>query len=102
MFNPFAAFAVVLVIAAAAFYATGKRRLGCWLQVLFPAILYGWVLGDRYIATEAKALCLSVLGLSLLAALRPRWPWLFWAAWLLNAFVCYILLYAIFFWKVFS
>jgi len=46
--------------------------------------------------------CLLVLAFSFLAALFPRRPLLFWTAWLFNAFVCCILLYAIFFWKVFS
>jgi hypothetical protein len=114
MFNPFVAVTVVLVIASAAVHATGRRGFSCWLLVLVPVAFCGGILhdlsqgvgrlGQGAIDSDRDQLgfCLLVLAFSFLAALFPRRPLLFWTAWLFNAFVCCILLYAIFFWKVFS
>jgi hypothetical protein len=105
---------IAAVIAAAAFYATGHRLSGLWLLVLSPACLCVVILQDlsrgvRQIGQAAiesdhnqLKFCLALLALSLLAALRPSWPWLFWIAWTLNVLVCALLLYMVFFWKVFS
>jgi hypothetical protein len=105
---------IALAAAAAAFHATGHRFPGCWLLVFSPAslcvgILRDLSLGVRQIGQAAiqndrnqLAFCLVLLVLSLLAALRLSWPWLFWIAWALNALVCAVLLYMVLFWKVFS
>jgi hypothetical protein len=45
---------------------------------------------------------LVLLVLSVFAALRPKWPWLFWIAWAPSGFICGILVYLAFFWKVFN
>lgn len=108
------AVAIALGIAAAAFYATGKPVPAYWLLALSPASLCGAILRDlsrgvRQIGQAAiedgrshLTFCLVVLVLSLLPALRPEWPWLFWIAWTLNALVWGVLLYLLLFWKVFS
>jgi uncharacterized transporter YbjL len=104
---------VVLVIVAAVLHAAGKRRMGCWMLVLVSVtccvgILQNLSLGVRRLGQgtidndhNQLAFCLFLLAVGLLAAFRPRLHWLFWVAWLLNAFICSILLYMIFFWKVF-
>ena len=105
---------VIALVAAAAFHATGHRVPSCWLLVFSAAslcvgILRDFSLGVRQIGHAAiqndrnqLAFCLVLLVLSLLAALRLSWPWLFWIAWTLNALVCAVLLYMVLFWKVFS
>jgi hypothetical protein len=105
---------IVLILAAAALHAAGKRIAGCWLLVLLPASLCGWILHDLSLGAKrlgeaavegdrhALAFLLFWLSLSLIAALRPSWRWLFWIAWTLDAFVCGILIYMVFFWKVFG
>jgi hypothetical protein len=105
---------IALVIAAAAFHAAGHRVPGCWLLALSPASLCVGIVGDlsRGVSQIGRAaiendrsqlaFCLFLLVLSLLAALRPNWPWLFWIAWTLNALVSAVLLYMVLFWKVFS
>lgn len=70
--------------------------------MLFPAILCVWILHDRYFSHEAKALCLVALALSLFAALRPNWRWLFWGVWSLNAVASCIVLYLVLFWHLFA
>lgn len=105
---------VVLLIAAAASRSKGKLALGCWLLVPFPvfnlvAILVELSRGSAKLGmgafeTDSRQLwyCIAVFVITLLAALRPKWPWLFWIAWSLNAFFGAILFYATFFWKVFN
>src|SRR5208337_4453540 len=97
----------ILVIIAAILHTTGKRVFGCWLLALFPAstciaILYDLSRGSARIGlgafeSDQKQLlfCLVLLALSLFAALRPKWPWLFWIAWIPAAFVCAGLVYLV-------
>ncbi len=105
---------VVLLIAAAASRAKGMLALGSWLLVPFPvfnlvAILVELSSGAAKLGAGAfesderqLSYCIAVFVVTLLAALRPKLPWLFWIAWSLNAFFGAILFYAAFFWKVFS
>jgi hypothetical protein len=105
---------VILVLAAAALHATGNRVIGCSLLVLFPAfvcvaILYDLSLGVTRIGrgafqSDQKELVFSLvlLVLSLFAALRPKWPWLFWIAWAPCALAGGVLVCLEYFWKVFS
>jgi hypothetical protein len=105
---------IVLVFASAALHARGRRVPGCWVLVLSPASLCASIVADlsRGVGRAGRAaiesdrnqlaFCLVLLVLSLLAILRPSWPWLFWIAWTLNAMVCAVLLYMVFSWKVFS
>jgi hypothetical protein len=105
---------VVLLIAASVSRGKGKLALGCWLLVPFPvfnlvAILLelsrgAAKLGLGAFESDKRQLmyCIAVFVITLLAALRPKWPWLFWIAWSLNAFFATILFYATFFWKVFN
>jgi len=105
---------VGLLIAAAALQLTGRRRLSCWLLALFPASLcvgcmvdlaHGAAqMGAGAYQSDLKQLipCLVLLAIGVFAALRTQWRWLFWLAWVLNAFICGILVYLAFFWKVFS
>jgi homocysteine S-methyltransferase len=87
---------VALLIVAAALHATGRRSVGCWLLVIFPTIscvvalaeLAGGPqrIGQSAYASDEKQLgyISVVLVLGLLAAVRPKWPWLFWIVWALN------------------
>lgn len=105
---------VLPVIVAAVLHITGKRAVGCWLLAIFPAsacaaALYDLSLGSTRIGLAAfesdqkqLVFCVLLLALTLFAALRPRWPWLFWIAWMPNLCVCAVLVYLAFFWKVFS
>lgn len=105
---------VVLLIVSSTLHGKGKRVLGCWLLMPFPAfnlvaILFDLSrgaakLGQGAFESDKRQLIYSVVIfiVSLLAALRPRWPWLFWIAWMLNAFIAAILFYSTFFWKVFN
>jgi len=99
---------------AAILHLMGKRRLSCWLLVPLPAIGCGMAIlelshgaqriGESSFETDLMQLAyLSVLlVLSLIAALRSNWRWLFRVAWMSNATVCAVFVYLAFFWKVFS
>ena len=45
---------------------------------------------------------LASLGLSVLSAVQWGWRWLFWTVWICNGLVCAVIVYLVFFWKVFS
>lgn len=108
------AIVIVFTIVAAAFHAIGYRVPGCWLLVLSAAslcigIIRDLCLGVRQIGQAAidddhnhLMFCLVLLVLSLLATLRTNWLWFFWIVLTLNTMVCAVLLYIVFFWKVFS
>src|SRR5208337_1527220 len=110
----FASAVVVLLLAAAALHGKGKRVLGCLLLTPFSAFNLTAILLDTSRGAAKLGLgasesdkrqllyCIALFAVTLLAALRPKWPWLFWIAWLLNCFVCAILFYMTFLWKVFS
>ena len=105
--------AVALVIAAAALWFK-RRRVSSCLLMTFPATLCIMALvdlsggaariGQAAFESDLKQLAyvFCLLLLCLLAALRPSWGWLFWAAWAFSALVCGVLVYLAFFWKVFS
>jgi cell division protein FtsW (lipid II flippase) len=106
--------AAVVLLAAAVFEGMQKRVLACWLLASFPGLMCIGILrdlargpgqlGEGAFGSDQKQLvyCAVLLGISLLSALPPvRW-WLFWVAWLLNAAVIGVLIYLLFFWKVFS
>jgi len=106
-------FAAVL-IGAAALQIAGKRSFSCWLLVPFPAfsVVFGLFaladapsrLGQAAFESDVKqvAFLAVLLLLSLASALRRKWRWLFWVAWIANALVCGVLVYLALFWKVFS
>lgn len=105
---------IAFLLAAAALHVMRSRRAAAWLLVVFPATLCAGILwdlskgaanlGQGAFEGDQKQLvyCLFFLAVSLTAALCPKWPWLFWIAWLLDASVCGILVYMAYFWKVFS
>ena len=105
---------IALLVATAVLHVMRKRRFAPWLLVLFPvcvciAILKDLAGGAARIGTAAftddqKQLVyfLGLLAMSLLAAVRPKWLWLFWIVWLLDALVCSVFVYLAYFWKVFS
>ena len=108
-------FAVLaFLVAIAVLHFMGMRTIACWLLVILPVVLcaqglldisHGVAnLGEAAFRGDQKNLTFSfgLLALSLLAAFRLRSPWLFWIAWTFNIAVCGILIYLIFFWKVFS
>jgi cell division protein FtsW (lipid II flippase) len=114
MASAIAILTIGLLIIAAAFEFTKKRKVSGWLLVPLPAFLCAGALldlsrgaekiGAGAFESDLKQLVYLVflLLLCLLVALRPRWRWLFWTAWTFSALVCGILVYLAFFWKVFS
>jgi hypothetical protein len=107
-------FAIVLLVACAVLEFTRWRVIGTWLLVLFPASLCGALLldiahgvsklGQAAYNTDLRTLpvLLSFLVISVVAALRPGWRWLFWIEWLIGAVLCSTAVYLTFFWHVFS
>ena len=107
-------FSVVLLIVCALLFFTPFRKIGCWLMAIFPAALCADFLkelakgssrsGEMAFHGEIGALLvlLAFLIITVLAALRPRWGWLFWIAWILNSLICALIVFLTYFWKVFS
>jgi hypothetical protein len=107
-------FAIVLLLASAILFFTSFRRVGGWLLVLFPLSLDVGILLDMahgiqklgqagYNSDERiLPVFIALLIITVVAAMRPRWWWLFWICWLLNAIFCAIAVFLTFFWKVFS
>lgn len=106
--------AIALLLAAASLQLRGKRSLSCWLLVIFPGFLClaylhdlakgPMVLGLGAFQSDEKQMAgaLCMLAVSVFAAFRPQWRWFFWLEWFLNGVVCGMLVYLVFFWKVFS
>jgi hypothetical protein len=109
-----AVIAVVILLVAAGFRLAGKARLSCWLLVVFPAFLClayvrDLILGPVRLGASAYQsdqmqllVALGMVAVSVFAAFRPQWRWLFWLEWFLNGIVCGMLIYLVFFWKIFS
>ena len=107
-------FAIILLVVCAVLEFTRWRVVGTWLLVLFPAAMFASLLfdlahgvrklGQAAYDTDLRTLpfLLGFLALAVLAALRPRWRWLFWIEWVIGALCCAIAVYLTFFWKVFS
>ncbi len=107
-------FAIVLLLTAAILHLMGKRLVSCWLLVLFAAVPTVAVLidlaygvkrfGQASYNGDLRALpwLLVFLAVSVLAALRSRWRWLFWLVWLASALLCSVAVYLTYFWKAFS
>jgi hypothetical protein len=105
---------IALLLAAAALQFMGRPRVSCWLLVIFPAFLCLAYLrelmqGPQRLGLAAYSsdqeqiiVALGMLAFSIFVAFRTRWPWLFWLEWVLNGIACGMLVYLIFFWKVFS
>jgi len=114
MASVFVIAAIALLVAAAGLQIAHKPKLAGWLLVVFPAFLCvaaladlahgARVLGEASYESDLKQLgyCLILVFVTVLAAFQPRQRWLFWAAWLMNAAICAVLVYLAFFWKVFS
>jgi len=106
--------AIVLLLVAAVLFFTPWRKIGCWLLVLFPLSLDIGILidlahgiqkvGQAGYSSDERILpvFLGLLLITVLAALRPRWGWLFWLAWFLNGIFCAIAVFLTFFWRIFS
>lgn len=107
-------FAIILLLGCAILFFTPFRKVGCWLMVLFPLSLDVGILldlahgvqklGQAGYNSDERILpvFLGLLILTVISAMRPRWWWLFWICWLLNAICCAIAVFLTFFWKVFS
>ena len=105
--------AVALLLAAAGLALSSRPRAACWVMVVFPGFLclaYARDLalgparlGQAAYASDQKQLlvALAMVGVSVFAVFRTRWRWLFWLEWCLNAIVCGMLIYLVFFFKVF-
>jgi len=109
-----ASVALVSLLIAIVYQFLGKLRASCLLLLVFPVVLSTVALlsysngAGRSPGTDIRSdqnmaiFCIGLLVLSALAALRPRWRWLFWLAWLPNAIACGTLVYLVLFWHVFS
>jgi uncharacterized membrane protein len=107
-------FAVVLVLTCAVLHFMRRRQLACWLHVIFPAALtlalsldlaHGTAkLGQASYNSDMRTLSylLGFLVVTVLAALRPKWGRLFWIAWAFSAFVCAVVIFLTYFWRLFS
>lgn len=107
-------FAVILVFVCAVLHFTHRRKLACWLLVAFPvALCLGLFVDLAHGATRLRQASynsdlrtlpylLGFLFITVLAALRPKWGWVFWIAWLFSALVCALVVFLTYFWKVFS
>ena len=106
---------IALLVAAAALHVMRSRQArrvaarAFFLPPFAPAL--SWTspkapraLGQGAFEGDQKQLvyCFFFLALSLTAALCPKWPWLFRIAWVIDAWVCGILVYLAYFWKVFN
>jgi hypothetical protein len=110
----FAIALVALWAAAAVLWFTRGRVIAGWLLTLLPAsfclsymseLLKGEAaLGRGTFGTdERQFLCgLVALVLTVSSAVKWRWRWLFWIVWICNGLVCAVVVYLVFFWKVFS
>lgn len=98
-------FAVILVIASAVLHLRRTRPLASWLLVPFPMSL-GVVLwfdishdslhpGQAGYRSDLKTLpyLLGFLVITFVAALRPKWGWLFWIAWTFSALIAALLVF---------
>lgn len=106
--------AVILVLACAVVHFTHRKNLACWLLVIFPGALCLGVfldlahgaqaLGEASYSSDLRTLpyLLGFLVITLIAAFRPRWGWLFWIAWVFSSLVCAVVVFLTYFWKVFS
>ena len=107
-------FTIILLVVCAVLFFTRLRRFGCWLLVLLPASLSIGLLmdlakgtqklGEAGYRSDLKTLLplLGYLAVALFAALRPKWSWVFWIAWVLSALICAVIVFLTYFWKVFS
>ena len=107
-------FAIALVLASAVLHFTHLRKAACWLLVLLPAALCiglatdlakgAQKLGQASYQSDLKTLLplVGFLAITVFAALRPKWGWVFWIAWLFSAVICAVVVFLTYFWKVFS
>lgn len=106
--------AIFLLLLCAVLFFTRWRNIGCWLLALFPLSLDIGILldmshgvrnlGQAGYNSDVRILpfFLALLIVTVLAAVHPKWSWLFWIAWVFNALCCAIAVFLTFFWKVFS
>ena len=105
---------LAVLLIAAALQLRSQRRVSCWLLAVFPAFACIGYLRDLAQGVQRIGLAayrndqkqfgaaFVFLAFSVVAALRPQWRWLFWLEWIFNAIACGVLVYLVFFWKVFS
>jgi len=91
-----------------------RKTTACWLLVVFPSALCVGLfldlahgaqrLGQASYSSDLRTLpyVLGFLVVALIAALRPRWAWLFWIGWVFSALICAVVVFLTYFWKVFS
>jgi hypothetical protein len=107
-------FAIALVLGSAILHFTRLRTLACWLLALLPASLCVGLfidlakgaqnVGQASYQSDLKTLVplAGFLAISVFAAIKPKWRWVFWIAWVLDALVCAVVVFLTYFWKVFS
>ncbi len=104
---------IILLLGSAGLQLRGKQRLSCWMLAIFPGFACVAYLRDLAQGAERLGLAayqsdrrqfgaaLVLFAFSILAAYRSQWRWLFWIEWIFNAIACGVLIYLVFFWKVF-
>lgn len=107
-------FAVVLVLGSAVLHFTRQRTVACWLLALLPASLCVGLLmdlakgaqklGQGGYQSDLKTLLpiIGFLALAIFAAIKPKWGWLFWIAWVFGALTGAVVVFLTYFWKIFS
>lgn len=105
----------ILVLVAAPILRVAHRPASAgWLLTALPAAASlasledlargAAAVGESTFQSAEKQLgfFLLLLFVTVLAAFRAQIRWLFWAAWLMNAVVCAVVVYLALFWKVFA
>jgi hypothetical protein len=97
--------AVVLVLACAVLHFTRWRKLASWLLVIFPAALCAGLWLDLshdslkpgqpgyHFDLAALPYLFGFLVVTVIAALRPRWRWIFWILWAVSALISVLLVF---------
>jgi len=95
---------VIFVVAIAAEAMTAALAAALSLGLFLDLAHGATKLGRASYSSDLRTLpyLLGFLVITLLAAFRPKWGWLFWIAWLFSAFVCAVVVFLTYFWKVFS
>jgi hypothetical protein len=105
---------ILVLIAAPILRAVRRPTPASWLLTALPAAASlasfedlargAAAVGEGTFESAEKQLVLFLLLLfvTVLAAFRTQTRWLFWAAWLMNAVVCALVVYMALFWKVFA
>jgi hypothetical protein len=105
---------IALWLASAILRLTQGRVVAGWPLTFLPASMCvssvlalsqgKAALGRAGFETDLRVLlyCLAALGLSVFSAIQWKLRWLFWTIWVCSGLFCALIVYLVFFWKVFS